>query len=114
MVASTAPDGAGAGAELMDWAMRPAIWLLQAPWSSSTMCVATKVNPPQARRLAWVEGLRWVGQRLRGSADPCFIASAGVIDIHELRVETRRRYLEITARLASGFNSSEDGSEPAE
>ena len=37
------------------------------------------------------------------------IASAGVIDINELRPETRRRYLEITARLASGFNSSEDG-----
>jgi MinD-like ATPase involved in chromosome partitioning or flagellar assembly len=52
---------------------------------------------------------RWVGQQrvFVVPFDP-HIASAGVIKLNELRPETRRRFLEITAQVASGFNASED------
>lgn len=111
MVASTAPDGAKGAAELMDWAYEASYHrLLQ-----RTVVVINDVrgeNGKSHRKLvdSLVEKFsRWVGpQRVFVVPFDPHIASAGVIDINELRPETRRRYLEITARVAAGFNSSED------
>ncbi len=111
MVASTAPDGAKGAAELMDWAYEAGYHrLLQ-----RTVVVINDVQgqkPKGHRKL--VESLvekfsRWVGPAnvFVVPFDP-HIASAGVIKIDELRPQTRRRYLEVTAQVASGFNSSED------
>ena len=111
MVASTAPDGAKGAAELMDWAYEAGYHrLLQ-----RTVVVINDVRGENAKgHRKLVDSLvekfsRWVGQQrvFVVPFDP-HIASAGVIDINELRPATRRRYLEITARVASGFNSSED------
>lgn len=112
MVASTAPDGAKGAAELMDWAYEAGYHrLLQ-----RTAVVINDVrgqNGSAHRKLvdSLVEKFsRWVSpQRVFVVPFDAHIASAGVIDINELRPQTRRRYLEITARLASGFNSSEGG-----
>jgi len=112
MVASTAPDGAKGAAELMDWAYEAGYHrLLQ-----RTVVVINDVRGETGKaHRKLVESLvekfsRWVSpQRVFVVPFDPHIASAGVIDINELRPETRRRYLEITARLASGFNSSEDG-----
>ncbi|NTY62534.1 ATPase [Mycolicibacterium sphagni] len=112
MVASTAPDGAKGAAELMDWAYEAGYHrLLQ-----RTVVVINDVRGQKGsahRKLvdSLVEKFsRWVSpQRVFVVPFDPHIASAGVIDINELRPQTRRRYLEITARLASGFNSSEDG-----
>ena len=112
MVASTAPDGAKGAAELMDWAYEAGYHrLLQ-----RTVVVINDVRGETGKaHRKLVDSLvekfsRWVSpQRVFVVPFDPHIASAGVIDINELRPETRRRYLEITARLASGFNSSEDG-----
>lgn len=112
MVASTAPDGAKGAAELMDWAYEAGYHrLLQ-----RTVVVINDVRGEKGKaHRKLVDSLvekfsRWVSpQRVFVVPFDPHIASAGVIDINELRPETRRRYLEITARLASGFNSSEDG-----
>ena len=111
MVASTAPDGAKGAAELMDWAYEAGYHrLLQ-----RTVVVINDVRGEDGRaHRKLVDSLvekfsRWVSpQRVFVVPFDPHIASAGVIDINELRPETRRRYLEITARVASGFNSSED------
>jgi MinD-like ATPase involved in chromosome partitioning or flagellar assembly len=110
MVASTAPDGAKGAAELMDWAYEAGYHrLLQ-----RTVVVINDVRGETGKaHRKLVDSLvekfsRWVSpQRVFVVPFDPHIASAGVIDINELRPETRRRYLEITARLASGFNSSE-------
>ncbi len=110
MVASTAPDGAKGAAELMDWAYEAGYHrLLQ-----RTVVVINDVRGESGKaHRKLVDSLvekfsRWVSpQRVFVVPFDPHIASAGVIDINELRPETRRRYLEITARLASGFNSSE-------
>jgi MinD-like ATPase involved in chromosome partitioning or flagellar assembly len=110
MVASTAPDGAKGAAELMDWAYEAGYHrLLQ-----RTVVVINDVRGEAGKaHRKLVDSLvekfsRWVSpQRVFVVPFDPHIASAGVIDINELRPETRRRYLEITARLASGFNSSE-------
>lgn len=112
MVASTAPDGAKGAAELMDWAYEAGYHrLLQ-----RTVVVINDVRGDKGKaHRKLVDSLvekfsRWVSpQRVFVVPFDPHIASAGVINIHELRPETRRRYLEITARLATGFNSSEDG-----
>ncbi|BBY96390.1 hypothetical protein MGALJ_60590 (plasmid) [Mycobacterium gallinarum] len=112
MVASTAPDGAKGAAELMDWAYQAGYHrLLQ-----RTVVVINDVRGDKGKaHRKLVDSLvekfsRWVSpQRVFVVPFDPHIASAGVIDINELRAETRRRYLEITARLATGFNSSEDG-----
>jgi MinD-like ATPase involved in chromosome partitioning or flagellar assembly len=111
MVASTAPDGAKGAAELMDWAYEAGYHrLLQ-----RTVVVINDVRGEGGRsHRKLVDSLvekfsRWVSpQRVFVVPFDPHIASAGVIDINELRPETRRRYLEITARVAGGFNSSED------
>ncbi|WP_308161688.1 MinD/ParA family ATP-binding protein [Mycolicibacterium goodii] len=110
MVASTAPDGAKGAAELMDWAYEAGYHrLLQ-----RTVVVINDVRGETGKaHRKLVDSLvekfsRWVSpQRVFVVPFDPHIASAGVIDINELRPETRRRYLEITARLASGFNSTE-------
>jgi len=110
MVASTAPDGATGAAELMDWAYEAGYHrLLQ-----RTVVVINDVRGESGKaHRKLVDSLvekfsRWVSpQRVFVVPFDPHIASAGVIDINELRPATRRRYLEITARLASGFNSSE-------
>lgn len=110
MVASTAPDGAKGAAELMDWAYEAGYHrLLQ-----RTVVVINDVRGESGKaHRKLVDSLvekfsRWVSpQRVFVVPFDPHIASAGVIDINELRPATRRRYLEITARLASGFNSSE-------
>jgi MinD-like ATPase involved in chromosome partitioning or flagellar assembly len=111
MVASTAPDGAKGAAELMDWAYEAGYHrLLQ-----RTVVVINDVRGDNGKgHRKMVDSLvekfsRWVSQQrvFVVPFDP-HIASAGVIDINQLRPATRRRYLEITARVASGFNSSED------
>jgi MinD-like ATPase involved in chromosome partitioning or flagellar assembly len=110
MVASTAPDGAKGAAELMDWAYEAGYHrLLQ-----RTVVVINDVRGESGKaHRKLVDSLvekfsRWVSpQRVFVVPFDPHIASAGVIDINELQPETRRRYLEITARLASGFNSSE-------
>jgi MinD-like ATPase involved in chromosome partitioning or flagellar assembly len=112
MVASTAPDGAKGAAELMDWAYEAGYHrLLQ-----RTVVVINDVRGEKGKaHRKLVDSLvekfsRWVSpQRVFVVPFDPHIASAGVIDINELRQDTRRRYLEITARLAAGFNSSEDG-----
>jgi MinD-like ATPase involved in chromosome partitioning or flagellar assembly len=111
MVASTAPDGAKGAAELMDWAYEAGHHrLLQ-----RTVVVINDVrgeNGKSHRRMVdtLVEKFsRWVGpQRVFVVPFDPHIASAGVIDLDELRPATRRRFLEITAKVAEGFNSSED------
>ena len=111
MVASTAPDGAKGAAELMDWAYEAGYHrLLQ-----RTVVVINDVRGEKGgshRKLvaSLVEKFsRWVGpQRVFVVPFDPHIASAGVIDINELRPTTRRRFLEITAQVAGGFNSSED------
>jgi MinD-like ATPase involved in chromosome partitioning or flagellar assembly len=111
MVASTAPDGAKGAAELMDWAYEAGHHrLLQ-----RTVVVINDVrgeNGKSHRRMVdtLVEKFsRWVGpQRVFVVPFDPHIASAGVIDLNELRPATRRRFLEITAKVAEGFNSSED------
>jgi MinD-like ATPase involved in chromosome partitioning or flagellar assembly len=111
MVASTAPDGAKGAAELMDWAYEAGYHrLLQ-----RTVVVINDVrgeNGKSHRRMVdtLVEKFsRWVGpQRVFVVPFDPHIASAGVIDLNELRPATRRRFLEITAKVAEGFNSSED------
>ena len=111
MVASTAPDGAKGAAELMDWAYEAGYHrLLQ-----RTVVVINDVRGEDGKsHRKMVDSLvekfsRWVSQQrvFVVPFDP-HIASAGVIDVNQLRPETRRRYLEITAQVASGFNSSED------
>ena len=111
MVASTAPDGAKGAAELMDWAYEAGYHrLLQ-----RTVVVINDVRGEDGRaHRKLVDSLvekfsRWVSpQRVFVVPFDPHIASAGVIDGNALRPETRRRYLEITARVAAGFNSSED------
>lgn len=110
MVASTAPDGAKGAAELMDWAYEAGYHrLLQ-----RTVVVINDVRGEDGRsHRTLVDSLvekfsRWVSpQRVFVVPFDPHIASAGVININELRPETRRRFLEITARVAAGFNSSE-------
>jgi MinD-like ATPase involved in chromosome partitioning or flagellar assembly len=111
MVASTAPDGAKGAAELMDWAYEAGYHrLLQ-----RTVVVINDVRGENGKaHRKMVDSLvekfsRWVGQQrvFVVPFDP-HIASAGVIKLNDLRPETRRRYLEITAQVASGFNASED------
>jgi len=111
MVASTAPDGAKGAAELMDWAYEAGYHrLLQ-----RTVVVINDVRGGTGKaHRALVTSLvekfsRWVGdQRVFVVPFDPHIASAGVIDLNELRPPTRRRFLEITAKVAGGFNSSED------
>lgn len=111
MVASTAPDGAKGAAELMDWAYEAGYHrLLQ-----RTVVVINDVRGGSGKaHRALVASLvekfsRWVGdQRVFVVPFDPHIASAGVIDLNELRPPTRRRFLEITAKVAGGFNSSED------
>lgn len=111
MVASTAPDGAKGAAELMDWAYEAGYHrLLQ-----RTVVVINDVRGGAGKaHRALVASLvekfsRWVSdQRVFVVPFDPHIASAGVIDLNDLRPPTRRRFLEITAKVASGFNSSED------
>ena len=110
MVASTAPDGAKGAAELMDWAYEAGYHrLLQ-----RTVVVINDVRGDGKSHRKLVDTLvekfsRWVGpQRVFVVPFDPHIASAGVIDLNELRAATRRRFLEITAKVATGFNSSED------
>lgn len=111
MVASTAPDGAKGAAELLDWAFESGYHrLLQ-----RTVVVINDVRGDSGKtHRKLVDSLvekftRWVGpQRVFVVPFDPHIASAGVINISELRPPTRRRYLEITARVAAGFNSTED------
>lgn len=111
MVASTATDGAKGAAELMDWAYEANYHgLLQ-----RTVVVINDVRGEQSKsKRKLVESLvekfsRWVGpQRVFVVPFDPHIASGDVIDIKQLRPETERRFLEIAAKVASGFNSSED------
>ena len=110
MVASTAPDGAKGAAELMDWAYEAGYHrLLQ-----RTVVVINDVRGDSKSHRKLVDTLvekfsRWVTpQRVFVVPFDSHIASAGVIDLSELRADTRRRFLEITAKVATGFNSSED------
>ena len=110
MVASTAPDGAKGAADLMDWAYEAGYHrLLQ-----RTVVVINDVRGDSKSHRKVVETLvekfsRWVTpQRVFVVPFDAHIASAGVIDLNELRPDTRRRFLEITAKVATGFNSSED------
>lgn len=110
MVASTAPDGAKGAAELMDWAYEAGYHrLLQ-----RTVVVINDVRGDSKSHRKLVDTLvekfsRWVTpQRVFVVPFDPHIASAGVIDLNELRPTTRRRFLEITAKVATGFNSSED------
>jgi MinD-like ATPase involved in chromosome partitioning or flagellar assembly len=110
VVASTAPDGAKGAAELMDWAYEAGYHrLLQ-----RTVVVINDVRGDSKSHRKLVDTLvekfsRWVTpQRVFVVPFDSHIASAGVIDLSELRVDTRRRFLEITAKVATGFNSSED------
>ncbi|MCH9729749.1 MAG: MinD/ParA family protein [Actinomycetia bacterium] len=111
MVASTAPDGAKGAAELMDWAYEAGYHrLLQ-----RTVVVINDVRggAGKAHRkmvASLVEKFaRWVGdQRVFVVPFDPHIAAAGVIDLNDLHPSTKRRFLEVTAKVAGGFNSSED------
>lgn len=111
MVASTAPDGAKGAAELVDWAYEAGYHQLL----NRTVVVINDVHNIRGKRgRALVDSLaekftRWVGDGrvFIVPFDP-HIASAGVIEIDQLRPATRRRILEITAKIAGGFTSSED------
>lgn len=111
MVASTAPDGAKGAAELMDWAYEAGYHRLL----GRTVVVINDVRGENGRgHRKLVDSLvekfsRWVGpQRVFVVPFDPHIASAGVIKLNELRPATRRCYLEVTAKVATGFNSSED------
>ncbi|MEN4466819.1 MinD/ParA family protein [Mycolicibacterium conceptionense] len=111
MVASTAPDGAKGAAELMDWAGEAEYHgLLQ-----RTVVVINDVRGQQGKsHRRMVESLvekfsKWVGpQRVFVVPFDPHIASGDVIAIDQMRPDTQRRFLEIAARVATGFNSSEE------
>lgn len=111
MVASTAPDGAKGAAELVDWAYEAGYHQLL----NRTVVVINDVHNIRGKKgRALVDSLaekftRWVGDgRVFVVPFDPHIASAGVIEIDQLRPATRRRILEITAKIAGGFTSSED------
>lgn len=109
MVASTSPDGAKGAAELLDWAYEAGY----AGLLSRTVVVINDVHGKGSKHdRAVVNSLveqfsRWVGsgQVFVVPFDP-HIATAGIIDLSDLRPATRRRLLEITAKIAGGFSSS--------
>lgn len=137
IVAATAADGAKGAAEMMDWAYEAGYHRLLQRSVVVINGVHSKVHRKLVAALVDKLYYRWKGPAyLRGvhgkanrklvaslhdkfsrwlSPERVFvvpfdahIASAGPIDIEKLSPLARRRFLEITAQVATGFNSSEE------
>jgi len=116
LVASAAPDGAEGAAKVMDWLSEMGYWRL----ASRMLVVINHIRPfsgqrdkTQSRQLVATLVERfgdWVGPEnvFVVPFDP-HIANADVLDLDQLRPQTRRRFLEITAQLASGFAATTEG-----
>ena len=116
LVASAVPDGAEGAAKAMDWLAEMGYRQV----ASRMLVVINHIRPFSSHRdkkqsdqlvATLVERFGdWVGP------DKVFvvpfdqhIANAGVLDLDQLRPPTRRRFLEITATLASGFAATTEG-----
>jgi MinD-like ATPase involved in chromosome partitioning or flagellar assembly len=116
LVASAVPDGAEGAARVMDWLSEMGYRQL----ASRMVVVVNHIRPFSSRRdkkqsRQLVDTLLerfgdWVGRDkvFVVPYDP-HIANAGVLDLDQLRPQTRRRFLEITAMLASGFAATTEG-----
>lgn len=111
MVASALPDGAQGAADLMDWLAETG----QHRLLKRTVVLINEIRNDRGRaHRRLVETLEEKFARRVGPGqvfvipyDP-HIASAGPIDITQMRPQTRRRFLEVTSVLASGFAATED------
>ncbi|HUO40474.1 MAG TPA: MinD/ParA family protein, partial [Mycobacterium sp.] len=116
LVASAVPDGAEGAAKVMDWLSEMGYRHL----TSRMLVVINQIRPyfgrrdqRQSRQLVATLVERfgdWVGpdEVFVLPFDP-HIASAAVLDLDQLRPRTRRRFLEITATLASEFAATTEG-----
>jgi MinD-like ATPase involved in chromosome partitioning or flagellar assembly len=108
LVASSTPDGAHAAAKVMDWLAESGYRQLL----SRAVVVINDVTGRTDRKLleTLVERFsRWVGRsRVFVLPHDRHIAAAGLLEIDQVRPATRRRFLEITAAVASGFAATAD------
>jgi MinD-like ATPase involved in chromosome partitioning or flagellar assembly len=115
MVTSANPDGAEGAAKQMDWlAHHPRYRHVL----NRMVLVINHIRPPSHRRdrkdtdaliNILVERFgQWVPEdRIVVVPYDRHIAQAGVIDLEELNPLTRRRFLEVTGTLATGFSTAE-------
>ncbi len=116
LVASAVPDGAEGAAKVMDWLSEMGYRQL----ASRMLVVINHIRPYSSRRDKKQSGQLvatlverfgdWVGKdKVFVVPFDAHIANAGVLDLDQLRGQTRRRFLEITAMLASGFTATTEG-----
>ncbi|MGV7254563.1 MinD/ParA family ATP-binding protein [Mycobacterium kansasii] len=115
MVASAVPDGAEGAAKQMDWLQEAGYRQL----ASRMVLVINHIrghtsrkDRKQSRRLVatLVERFgRWLPpERIFVVPFDRHIAMAGLLELDQLKPRTRRRFLEITAELATGFSATTD------
>jgi MinD-like ATPase involved in chromosome partitioning or flagellar assembly len=111
MVTSAMPDGAEGAAKQMDWLsnhpryrhvldrMVLVINHIRAPWGRRDRKATDNLVATLVERFG-----RWVpAERIIVVPFDWHIAAAGVIDLDEMDALTRRRFLEVSAALATGF-----------
>ncbi|MCW2687531.1 MAG: ATPase involved in chromosome partitioning [Mycobacterium sp.] len=115
MVASAVPDGAEGADKVMRWLSESGYRQL----GSRMVLVVNHIRGYTSRRdrkeserlvATLVERFsRWVPvERIFVIPFDRHIATAGVIDLDQLRPQTRRRFLELTATVATGFTATTD------
>ncbi|MGH3556040.1 MAG: MinD/ParA family ATP-binding protein [Mycobacterium sp.] len=115
MVASAVPDGAEGAAKQIDWlgdcGYRPLVSRLVLVINHIRGHTSRKDRKKSDQLVATlVERFsRWVPrERIFVIPFDPHIAAAGVVDLDQLRPRTRRRFLELSAAVASGFSTTTD------
>ena len=115
MVASAVPDGAEGAAKQIDWMVdhgyRPLVSRLVLVINHIRGHTSRKDKKQSDQLVATlVERFsRWVArERIFVIPFDPHIAATGVVDLDQLRPHTRRRFMELSAALASGFSTTTD------